>query len=118
MITNNDLTTRAIEWALDGLEKRSQVTANNIANSEVPNFHADRVDFESQLSNAIRGGRITRVVDPLVSTSADAPGLNGNNVQMEDELVTMIKTNLTKNAMIEAFNYKAGMLRAAMRGQA
>ena len=117
MITNNDITTSAIEWAMDGLEKRSSVIANNIANSEVPEFKGSRVSFEAQLRDAVRSGRTERPVMPSVSRTGNAPGPNGNDVQLEDELVSMIETNLRKDAMVQAFNYKAGLLRAAIGGR-
>jgi flagellar basal-body rod protein FlgB len=117
VITNNDLTTQAITWALHGLERRSQVIANNVANLEVPNFTAGRVDFESQLGAALGEGEIDRIAEPAVSQTNDAAGPNGNNVRLEDEMVSMLEVNLMKSAMIEAFNYKAGLMRLAMRGQ-
>lgn len=117
MIIGNDLTTRAIEWALSGLERRAEVSANNVANSETPNFKGSVVDFESQLSAALGSGRILRVPDPAVTGTGEVAGANGNNVRLENELVGMIETNLRKNAMVEAFNYKAGLLRTAMRIQ-
>lgn len=117
MIVGNDLTTRAIEWALHGLDRRSNAIANNIANAEVPNFRASSVDFEDQLRGALNGGRISRIAEPTVRTSTETPGPNGNNVRLENELVNMIENNLNQSAMVEAFNYKAGLLRIAMRGQ-
>jgi flagellar basal-body rod protein FlgB len=117
VIVGNDLTTQAIEWALNGLERRSEVISNNVANAEVPGFQGSRVDFEGQLSAALAGGRIARMAEPVVSGTGQAPGANGNNVRIEDELVGMMKNNLMKNAMVEAFNYKAGLLRMALRGQ-
>ncbi len=117
MIVGNDLTTQAIEWALRGLERRSEVSANNVANTETPGFKASTVDFEKQLDSALRAGRISRIADPDVRPTGAASGVNGNNVVLEDELIQMIQTNLRKNAMVEAFNYKAGLLRAAMRIQ-
>jgi flagellar basal-body rod protein FlgB len=117
MIVGSDLTTQAIEWALNGLERRSQVISNNVANAEVPNYQASRVDFEGQLSAALSSGRIERMAEPLVSGTGATPGANGNNVRIEDELVGMMENNLMKSAMVEAFNYKAGLLRMALRGQ-
>ncbi len=117
MITNNDLTTRAIEWAMDGLEKRTEVIANNIANSDVPDFRASKVSFESQLRSALETHRTDRDVQATVEATGNAPGPNGNDVSVEDELVSMIETNLRKNAMVQAFNYKAGLLRAAIGGR-
>lgn len=117
MITNNDITTSAIEWAMDGLEKRSNVIANNIANSEVPDFKASEVAFETQLREAVDSGRPDRRVEATVSRVGNPAGANGNDVQIEDELVSMIETNLRKDAMVQAFNYKAGLLRAAIGGR-
>jgi flagellar basal-body rod protein FlgB len=117
MIIRNDLTTQSIEWALHGLERRSEVIANNVANAEVPNFQGQRVEFEGQLAAALSAGRITRTADPTVAATGNLPGANGNNVRLEDEMVGMMQTNLMKSAMIEAFNYKASLIRLAVRGQ-
>lgn len=117
MITN-DLTSRAIEWALQGLETRSQAIAQDIANAEVPNYRATTVEFEGQLRTALDAGRISRFADPVVSTTPNPPGPNGNTVKLEDEMVELIQTNLMRSAMVEAFNYKAGLLRTAMRSTA
>ena len=112
---NNDLTTQAIEWAMNGLERRSQVTANNIANSEVPNYKASRISFEGQLRDALQRSTLDSQTMTTTTTS-DPAGPNGNNVGLEDELVSLIETNLRQDAMVQAFNYKAGLFRTAMRG--
>ena len=117
MIIRNDLTTQAIEWALHGLERRSEVIANNVANAEVPNFRGQRIEFEGQLAAALRAGRITRTAEPVETPTGNTPGPLGNNVRLEEEMVGMMETNLMKSAMVEAFNYKAGLIRLAVRGQ-
>lgn len=117
MITNDDLTTRAIEWALRGLDRRADVIADNIANAEVPNFRASRVEFESQLRAALESGRITRTPEPTLRATNDPADLKGNNVRIEDELVGLIETNLRRQAMVEAFNYKVGLYRLAIGGR-
>lgn len=113
---NNDVTTQAIEWAMNGLERRSQVTANNIANAEVPNFKASTLSFEGQLADALQGGATDRPNSMTISGKDGAVGPNGNNVSLEDELVSLIETNLRQEAMVQAFNYKAGLMRTALRG--
>ncbi len=117
MITSDDLTTRAIEWAMRGLDRRADVIADNIANAEVPNFRASRVEFEAQLRAALDGGRITRIAEPIVRGTNEPADLKGNNVRLEDELVGMIETNLRREAMVEAFNYKVGLYRLAIGGR-
>jgi flagellar basal-body rod protein FlgB len=102
---NNDVTTRAIEWALHGLERRSQVIANNVANAEIPNFQAQVVEFEGQLTSALQSGRMERPIESMVVGSEGPVGSNGYNVQLEVEMVGMLETNLLKTAMIESFIY-------------
>ena len=113
----SDVTTTVIERALDGLAVRNEVTANNIANAEVPGFQASRVSFEDALREAIRSGRLDSVRDPAVVATNDPAGVNGNNVDLNIEFTEMMKTNLLQEAMVGAFNYKVGLLRTAVRGQ-
>lgn len=113
---NNDVTTQAIEWAMNGLERRSQVTANNIANAEVPNFTASEISFEGQLADALRRRATDGPSSMSTSETDNAAGPNGNNVSLEDELVSLIQTNLKQDAMVQAFNYKVGLMRTAMSG--
>ena len=115
MISNNDITTKAIEWALGGLEQRSQAIADNVSNAETPGYRGSSVSFEAELRPALDTGRLDRPTVE-VATKSGPVGPNGNNVRMEEEMVDMIATNLDKSAMIQSFNYKADMLRAAIRG--
>lgn len=114
---NNDLTTATVEMALNGLARRSEAIANNIANAEVPNFRAQRVSFENELRSAMADGRLTDYSGPSTAAGGGTPGINGNTVQMEEELVALVKNNLAQEAMVHAFNYKTGLWRTAMRGQ-
>lgn len=115
MISNNDITTRAIEWALGGLEQRSQTIADNVANAETPGFRGSEVSFENELRSALQTGHMDRTPSVSVAHTTNPAGANGNNVRLEDEMVDMIATNLSKSAMIQSFNYKADILRAAIR---
>ena len=117
MFRIGDDTMQVIEYALDALELRSQVTANNVANSEVPGFQASRVSFEDQLRRAIDGNRVDRIGGAQIHGTGDVGDLTGNNVNLEEEVVEMMKTNLLQQSMVEAFNFKSGLLRSAIRGQ-
>ena len=117
MLPIGDQTMHVIEYALDALELRSQVTANNVANSEVPGFTASRVSFEDQLRRAIDGRRIDRIGAADVHGTGDSADITGNNVNLEEEVVEMMKTNLLQQSMVEAFNFKSGLLRSAIKGQ-
>ena len=49
-----------LQRALDVETLRYEVTANNLANSEVPNFKRTEVNFESELKNAIDSEKIAK----------------------------------------------------------
>lgn len=114
MLPIGDTTMEVIEYALDGLALRSEVTAANFANAEVPGFRASRVSFEAELERALGSGDVGAAAAPGRRLAATAPDQHGNTVDVEQELVEMIKTNLVQQAMVDAFNFKAGMLRTAI----
>ena len=117
MIPISDQTMEVIEYAMDALTLRSEVIANNVANSEVPGFKASRVAFEAELERAIGDRGPDRFGDPTVHGTGAAGDSTGNNVNLESEVVEMVKTNLLQQAMFEAFNFKSGLMRTAIRGQ-
>ena len=114
MVPISDQTMAAIEYAMHALNTRAEVIANNVANSEVPGFQASRVSFEDQLARAITGDRIDRVQGPEIAGTGDPGDAIGNNVNIENEVVEMMETNLLQQALVEAFNFKAGLMRSAI----
>lgn len=48
------LTTQVMTKAMDGLSKRHQAIASNLANVETPNYRRRDVNFEGALNNAIQ----------------------------------------------------------------
>jgi flagellar basal-body rod protein FlgB len=108
-----DSTGSVIYAALNGLAARQRVIANNVANVETPGFIAGRVSFEDSLKTAIADE------DPgatSVSTrnSVDPVNVNGNNVSLDNEVVSLTKTDLAYQLMIQAINQKFGLLRTAI----
>jgi flagellar basal-body rod protein FlgB len=99
--------------ALDGLSTRQRVIANNVANVETPGFTASRVDFESSLAQAIATGDPSRATVATAPTT-DTPAPNGNNVNIDDQTLTLAQTNLQFQTMVEGLNAKFALLRAAM----
>jgi len=111
----NDVTMTAIHAALSGLAARQRTIADNIANVETPGFLARKVDFERSLQGAMAAGR-PEATQLSSSLSIEATNLNGNNVQIDDETLAMVDTNLRYQAMTEAMNGKFRVLRTSIRG--
>jgi flagellar basal-body rod protein FlgB len=110
-----DATMSATEYALRALAQRAEVTAHNVANANTPGFRASRVEFESALAEALETGQTPEAV-----TATDAGGVPdavGNTVDMEDEMVSMMKDNLLQSALVNAHNFKTGLMRNAITGR-
>ena len=112
-----DSALQSIEYALRALEKRAEITSQNVSNADVPGYRASRLEFEHQLTRAIERGSFDHLTGPNVLKAGTPPDAPGNTVSLEDEMVEMLKTNLLQGAMVEAFNFKTGLLRSAIRGQ-
>jgi flagellar basal-body rod protein FlgB len=102
----------AIHVALNGLADRQKVSANNIANIQTPGYLAGQTDFENSLASALKGQ--TTNVTPTRLTSQAPTNVNGNNVDLDNETVTAMDTELRYQAMISAMNSKFRILKTAM----
>ena len=133
--------TRSVELlhrAMDVNSLRYQVSANNIANSEVPNYKRQTVNFESELKRAFESEadkahkfELTRTdsrhfaleepydwktVEPRRvtdwTTTADA---NGNNVDAEYEATVVLKTQMNYRLLAQLQNIEFSQGKLAMR---
>jgi flagellar basal-body rod protein FlgB len=110
----DDVASVALQTAIAGLNQRQQVTANNIANMETPDFTASTVSFESSLADAVNAGdpSATRVsVDP----TSDPAGTNGNNVNLDSEFVTATKTGLQEQLLTQVLSSHYAELSTALK---
>ncbi len=101
-------------YALHGLNRRSEVRANNIANASTPDFLAKSVDFETSLRSKIaRGGDLTNrsVIESVADGLLNA---NGNSVDLEAETTALVSDNLLFQAIVNGYNYKIGVIRRAL----
>ena len=105
---------RAIQADLDGLSARQRIIAQNLANADTPGYLAGRVDFESSLQNAIDNGdpQDTQIT---TSTSLDPTNVNGNNVNVDDENVSLIDTGLRYQLATEMMNNKFRLITDALK---
>ena len=85
---------------------RQTVAAGNLANLDTPGYHAQEVTFSDTLANQLNGTPAMTATNPAHAGAAtmpggvvqDAPGLaerrDGNNVQMDTELLNMTRANI------------------------
>ena len=118
MLPIGDSTTQALEFALQGLQARADVRADNVANVNTPGFRAKRVDFETSLRSALTRGGDVASARPTVSPAMSLPNpTTQNTVDLKDELVGMTRDNLMRDAMVNAFNFKLTALRTVIEGR-
>lgn len=124
--------------AMDASTLRYEVSANNLANSEVPNFKRTSVNFESQLKRALeseknaadafqmtvtdprhiasepvmdyRSVEPRRVTDYLTTSKA-----NGNNVDAEQEAMEILKTQLNYQLLTQMQAFEFSQIKIAMQ---
>ncbi|MBD5433011.1 MAG: flagellar basal body rod protein FlgB [Treponema sp.] len=127
-----------LQKALDVNALRYQVTANNIANSEVPNFKRSTVNFESELKRAFESRENARnsfdlartnskhvsihnVIDPASVKPrrtvdwASTENSNGNSVNVETEAMNVIKIQMQYRLLSQLENFEFNQVRTAMQ---
>ena len=106
-------TINVLNFALDAVQERDQVIANNVANVNTPNFQANVVTFENSLANAISsGGTAAASVVPEGLQS----GSDGNNVSLPAELSLETETNLENESITNSLTAEFATLSSAISG--
>ncbi len=111
-----------LESALDAAWARNEVVSQNIANAETPDYKRKTVKFEEFLDTALNKGR----QELKVTNHRHLPGsktgfekvpyeiakdnknlsirLDGNNVDIEQEMAAMAKNTIQYNALTQKLN--------------
>ena len=110
-----DTTTWALEHALDAVAERQRVVSNNIANAVTPGFRSQRVHFEDSLARAL--GSSNRTAEISYRSANTGPGINGNDVSLEEESALLLRSEILYEALISAENHKLGLIRTAIGGR-
>ncbi len=114
--------------SLDYLWLRQSITADNIANAETPGFKAGYVDFESsfkeRLDAAMATGNEKDIGNAILGSSArigesTAEGLrlDGNNVNVEIEMIEIMRNSLQYQYALSAVTSELSRLNAVIKGQ-
>ena len=127
-----------LQREMDVTSLRYQVTANNLANSEVPNFKRSVVNFESELKNALDSEEIAknsfkltttdprhiqintpydyREVEPrrVVDYTSTAKA-NGNNVDAETEANNILQIQMQYRLLTQLTSFEFEQVNVAMK---
>ena len=124
--------------AMDVSTLRYEVTANNLANSEVPNFKRTSVNFETSLKKAIESKKNEKDAFHLTTTDSrhfhetQAPDYrdveprrvkdylttskaNGNNVDAEQEAMEILKIQLNYQLLTQMQNFEFNQMKIVMK---
>ncbi len=140
MFSNSSLmnTNYLLEKSLDVESTRRKVISNNIANVDVPHFKRSEVNFESELKRAIRQRedasnrlpailtdekhipffveRDLKTVQPRINLDYTTIYRNdGNNVDIEKEMVDASKNMMRYNAFVTSLNHNYKIIKLVMR---
>ncbi len=104
-------------------QKRQQVIASNIANSETPGYHPRRLEFESELQGALTSrGRIKRTDPRHFGSGGDVRRIAGrvrtekDAVNVDQEMVILAENQILYEAAVQALNKKLGLLKYVAQG--
>jgi len=112
----DDVALTALHSALSGLSARERAISDNIANVNTPYFKARSVSFEGELKQALADGNDPLSVDPRVTYSQAPGGLTGNNVNLADETVASVNTQLAYELALRATGDRYSLYRTAAKG--
>lgn len=123
----DDKTLQALAAAIKFREMRHELITANLANAETPGYKAKVLDFEQALSNAIDsdnqlkmnggnekhfavgGGGFSMLAPEIYDDPNGDPGVDGNTVDAEKEIVKMNDNEIMFEATVQLLNKKLAM---------
>lgn len=132
-------TNYVLEKSMDVESLRRKVIADNVANVDVPHFKRSEVNFESELKRALNQNKDVnenrlpailsdekhipffiekdvKSVSPRINVDYTTSMRNdGNNVDIEKEMVDSSKNTMRYNALVSALNHNFKMLKTVVR---
>ncbi len=108
---------------------RNEVTTNNIANADTPNFKASKVNFEDLYRAEIEGTGMLKATKTnsghidfqgidgeaqIVQDNDTTMRMDGNNVDIDSEMATLAQNQIYYNLLIQKTNKQLARLRLAI----
>jgi flagellar basal-body rod protein FlgB len=111
------------EKMLDYTTLRQKALSSNLANLNVPGYRRVDVssDFQTELSKAVSSGNMQDLqgLTPklAVDSTASTTRTDGNNVEMDREMMEMNKTSTDYEYLVRYMNYNYQLTRTAITSQ-
>jgi flagellar basal-body rod protein FlgB len=105
---------------LDLTATKNKVIANNIANVNTPGYKKSDVSFEKELLRAVESKNFSKIqnLQETVSLSKNkSTRKDGNNVDLDQELVTFYQVSDRHNIYLEILSKKFKGMIAAIQGK-
>jgi len=114
--------TKVMEKALDGAWTRNEAISQNIANVDTPGYKRKTVAFEDLIKNAMDGSATSNssVDNVEIQVNEDNSTLStrqdGNNVDIESEMVSMAKNTIQYNTLVQSLSSSYKRLASVISG--
>jgi flagellar basal-body rod protein FlgB len=120
----DDMLITGLQQALNRSSLTQKVIAQNIANVDTPNYKAQELSFNQTLTNALSAEKTdprdfsfsTEDQGRIVTDNSTALQNNGNNVDIDKEMVNMAKNQLNYQAYTEAISRKLNQYNIVLGG--
>lgn len=134
MLDNLFSSVNTLQKGLNATWLRNEVINNNIANVDTPGFKASRVRFEDLMAEAaesepdtmsitndrhLKGSGVeafSKVEPELVTDETTSVRLDGNNVNVENEMVELAKNSIEYYATVSKINSEFTKIKTAING--
>lgn len=117
-----------LDKAADASWLRQEAISNNIANQSTPGYKRQDVDFQSALETELGRFKYTSLDEKMrkvnlrhldVEAYTDSANfsyrLDENNVDPEQEYVTLAETQITYNALIDSMNQEFSRIKSVIK---
>jgi flagellar basal-body rod protein FlgB len=138
-INNNfSRTVDLVHRAMDARSMRQDIIANNLANAETPGFKRSELSFESELKRALESSQQKPALELAITDAGhisnrqvrdyrevaprrvldftSAAQNNGNNVDMEQELMGYVQNLLMYSMLAQAETFEFSQVNSVLRG--
>lgn len=131
-ILSTDMTYNLLKKSLDASSLRQQTISNNISNINTPNYKSSKVVFEEKLNRALDKGKVSLTatksnhigihnninnIEPSVVKNTNTKmKKDGNNVDIDLEMVNLSANQILYNTLIQQTNKKMSTLRYVISG--